>query len=189
MFWLTCRLSTYGHPGSAGGLGVDWKARVGLFEQLRQEHEFCVGTIAGVVVKFGLHRRMVRQAIAGAIPPPRRYPVRARPKLDAVACFVDRVLDEGRRGLSGISCAGGSCAGGSVVTDQAIARLNRGPGSRPAAQHDLPRGHQHPSVPEGCRRGQKCDAPAQRDHHEVLGRSRGAWQSWLASSPTHTAAP
>ncbi len=68
-----------------------------LFEQLRQEHEFGVGTVAGVAAKFGVHRRMVRQAIAGAIPPPRRYPVRARPKLDAVACFIDRVLDDDRR--------------------------------------------------------------------------------------------
>jgi len=70
---------------------------VELFEQLRQEHEFGVGTVAGVAAKFGVHRRMVRQAIAGAIPPPRRYPVRARPKLDAVACFIDRVLDDDRR--------------------------------------------------------------------------------------------
>ena len=43
---------------------MDWKARVELFEQLRQEHEFGVGTIAGVAAKFGVHRRMVRQAIA-----------------------------------------------------------------------------------------------------------------------------
>ena len=42
---------------------MDWKARVELFEQLRQEHAFSVGTIAGVAAKFGVHRRMVRQAI------------------------------------------------------------------------------------------------------------------------------
>ncbi len=68
-----------------------------LFEQLRQEHEFGVGTIAGVAAKFGVHRRMVRQAIAGAMPPPHRYPARAKPKLDAVASFIDQVLDEDRR--------------------------------------------------------------------------------------------
>lgn len=39
---------------------------------------------------------MVRQAIAGALPPPHRYPVRAKPKLDAIAAFIDRVLDEDR---------------------------------------------------------------------------------------------
>ena len=76
---------------------MDWKARVELFEQLRQEHEFGVGTIAGVAAKFGVHRRMVRQAIAGALPPPHRYPARVKPKLDAVAAFIDQVLDEDRR--------------------------------------------------------------------------------------------
>ena len=68
-----------------------------LFEQLRREYEFGVGTIAGVAVKFGVHRRMVRQAIAGALPPPHRYPARAKPKLDAVAAFIDQVLEEDRR--------------------------------------------------------------------------------------------
>jgi transposase len=76
---------------------VDWIARVELFEQLRQEHEFGIGTIAGVAAKFGVHRRMVRQAIAGAVAPPHRYPARAKPKLDAVASFIDAVLDEDRR--------------------------------------------------------------------------------------------
>ena len=76
---------------------MDWNARVELFEQLRQEHEFGVGTIAGVATKFGVHRRMVRQAIAGALPPPRRYPARAQPKLGSVAAFIDQVLDGDRR--------------------------------------------------------------------------------------------
>jgi transposase len=76
---------------------VDWNVRVELFEQLRQEHEFGVGTIAGVAAKFGVHRRMVRQAIAGAMPPAHRYPARAKPKLDALASFIDAVLDEDRR--------------------------------------------------------------------------------------------
>jgi transposase len=70
---------------------------VELFEQLRQEHEFGIGTVAGVAAKFGVHRRMVRQAIAGAVPPPRRYPARIKPKLDMVAAFIDQVLDEDRR--------------------------------------------------------------------------------------------
>jgi len=48
---------------------VDWKAKVELFEQLRREHEFGVGTIAGVAAKFGVHRRVVRRAIASALPP------------------------------------------------------------------------------------------------------------------------
>jgi transposase len=76
---------------------VDWRAKVDLFEQLRREYEFGVGTIAGVAAKFGVHRRMVRQAIAGALPPPHRYPARAKPKLDAVAALIDQILDEDRR--------------------------------------------------------------------------------------------
>lgn len=40
---------------------------------------------------------MVRQAIAGALPPRRCYPPRAKPKLDAVAASIDAVLDEDRR--------------------------------------------------------------------------------------------
>ena len=73
---------------------VDWKAKVGLFEQLRREHEFGVGTIAGVAAKFGVHRRVVRRAIASALPPAQHYPERAKPKLGAVEAFIDQVLDE-----------------------------------------------------------------------------------------------
>jgi transposase len=76
---------------------VDWKAKVDLFEQLRREHEFGVGTIAGVAAKFGVHRRLVRQALAGALPPPHRYPPRAKPKLGVVTDFIDKVLDEDRQ--------------------------------------------------------------------------------------------
>ena len=76
---------------------MDWKAKVELFEQLRREYEFGIGTVQGVAAKFGVHRRMVRQAVAGALPPPHRYPQRAKPKLDAVAAFIDAVLDEDRR--------------------------------------------------------------------------------------------
>jgi len=76
---------------------VDWNARVDLFEQLRQEHEFGVGTIAGVAAKFGVHRRMVRQALAGALPAAHSYTPRVKPKLDAVAAFIDQVLEADRR--------------------------------------------------------------------------------------------
>ena len=43
-----------------------------------------VGTIKGVARKFGVHRRMVRDAIGNAVPPPRKIPGRDKPKLAPV---------------------------------------------------------------------------------------------------------
>ena len=37
------------------------EAKVELFEQIRREYEFDVGTIRGVAHKLKVHRRMVRQ--------------------------------------------------------------------------------------------------------------------------------
>jgi len=76
---------------------MDWKAKVELFEQLRREHEFGIGTVAGVAAKFGVHRRMVRQALAGAVPPVHQYPARVKPKLDAAVAFIDSVLEADQR--------------------------------------------------------------------------------------------
>ena len=45
-----------------------------LFEEIRREHEFGVGTIQGVARKLGVHRRMVRQALGDAVPPARKSP-------------------------------------------------------------------------------------------------------------------
>ena len=65
-------------PEYIGGPGVDWRAKVDLFEQLRREHEFGIGTIAGVAAKFGVHRRLVRQALSGALPPKHHDPERSK---------------------------------------------------------------------------------------------------------------
>ena len=75
---------------------MDWRAKVDLFEQLRREHKFGVGTIAGVAAKFGVHRRLVRQAIGSALPPQHRYPERSKPKLGVVAAFINEVLEADR---------------------------------------------------------------------------------------------
>ena len=42
------------------------KRKVELFEQIRREYEYGVGTIKGVARKFKVHRRMVREALEAA---------------------------------------------------------------------------------------------------------------------------
>ena len=50
------------------------KATVELFEQIRREYEFGIGTIAGVARTFGVHRRLVREALGSARPTERPAP-------------------------------------------------------------------------------------------------------------------
>ncbi len=42
---------------------MDWRAKVELYEQIRREYEFGVGSVIGVARKLGVHRRMVREAV------------------------------------------------------------------------------------------------------------------------------
>lgn len=63
-----------------------------LFEQIRREYEFGVGTIAGVSRKLGVHRRMVREALRSAEPASPKPQQRRLRKLDAVTDFIDRML-------------------------------------------------------------------------------------------------
>ncbi len=73
------------------------RAKVELFEQIRREYEFGLGTISGVARKYGVHRRMVRQAVSDALPPDRKQPERQRPALSLVMGFIDEVLNSDRR--------------------------------------------------------------------------------------------
>ena len=59
-----------------------------LFEEIRREHEFGVGTIQGVSRKLGVHRRMVRQPLSDAVPPARKSPERRKPRLEPVMEMV-----------------------------------------------------------------------------------------------------
>ena len=54
-----------------------------IFEQIRREYEFGVGTIQGVARKLGVHRRMVREAIRSAVPVRRKRTERPRTKMVA----------------------------------------------------------------------------------------------------------
>jgi transposase len=76
---------------------MERRAKVELFEQIRREYEFGIGSIKGVANKLGVHRRMVRQALASAEPPKRRPVQRARPVIGALIPFIDAIMEADRR--------------------------------------------------------------------------------------------
>jgi hypothetical protein len=71
--------------------------KVELFEQIRREHEFGVGTISGVSRKLGVHRRLVREALSNAVPAPSKPQQRRLRKLEFASPFIDRILNEDRQ--------------------------------------------------------------------------------------------
>jgi transposase len=75
---------------------MERRAKVELFEQIRREYEFGVGTVKGVAAKLGVHRRMVRQALANAEPPERKQSRRERPVIGPLRPFIDAVLEADR---------------------------------------------------------------------------------------------
>jgi len=79
---------------------MDRRAKVELFEEIRREYRNGVGSIRGLAKKFGVHRRMVRQALKDALPPERKTPARSRPKLGQVQSFIDEILEADRRAPS-----------------------------------------------------------------------------------------
>jgi transposase len=76
---------------------LEWRAKVELFEKIRREYEFGIGTIAGVAKKLGVHRRIVREAIGSALPKPRKKTERPRWKLKPATDFIDAILEADRR--------------------------------------------------------------------------------------------
>jgi hypothetical protein len=73
------------------------RASVELFEEIRREYEFGVGTVQGVAHKFGVHRRMVREALGSALPAERPATKRDRPRLGPVADFIDGILEADKK--------------------------------------------------------------------------------------------
>lgn len=73
------------------------KANVELFEEMRREYEFGIGTIQGVARKFGVHRRLVREALQQAIPAEKSARPRTRPRLGPVVEFIEAILHADRQ--------------------------------------------------------------------------------------------
>ena len=76
---------------------MERRAKVELFEEIRREYEFGVGTIKGVAAKLRVHRRMVRQALSSAEPPERKPVARERPVMGALIPFIDAILEGDRK--------------------------------------------------------------------------------------------
>ncbi len=73
------------------------RTKVELIESIRREQRFGqMRSIRGLAKQFGVHRRMVRQALANALPPERKRPQRVRPKLGPAAAFIEQTLQDDR---------------------------------------------------------------------------------------------
>ncbi len=69
------------------------RATVELFEEIRREYHHGSGTIKGVADKLGVHRRMVRQALSSAVPPPVKERERQKPVMSGLVPFIDQILE------------------------------------------------------------------------------------------------
>jgi len=66
------------------------RSRVELFEQIRRDRRVDGLSIRELAERHRVHRRTVRQALASAVPPPRKaYPRRPRPAIEAYVEIID----------------------------------------------------------------------------------------------------
>jgi transposase len=81
-------------PGIRAGeeTRLDRRAKVELFEQIRREYDYGVGTIKGVARKLGIHRRMVREALGDAVPRERKINTRGKPRIEPAKAFIEAIL-------------------------------------------------------------------------------------------------
>lgn len=62
------------------------------FAAIRRDSRVEGLSIRELAVKYRVHRRTVRQALASAVPPPRKTPARSSPKLDPFKLAIDAML-------------------------------------------------------------------------------------------------
>ena len=73
------------------------RSRVELSGQIRRDWRAGGPSIRELTDRHHVHRRTVRQALASAVPPPRKaYPPRPRPALDPYTQVIDEWLLAGR---------------------------------------------------------------------------------------------
>ena len=70
------------------------RAKVELYARIREDHRLLGLGVRALARRHGVHRRMVREALACPVPAPRKTPVRASPVLDSVAGLIDAMLRE-----------------------------------------------------------------------------------------------
>ena len=88
-------------------------SRMELFEQIRRDRDREGLSTRALAVKYGVHRRAVRQALASPVPPVKRSPVwRPAPKLGAFHELIDAWLEaDGTRRASSGTRRGGCGSG------------------------------------------------------------------------------
>jgi transposase len=68
------------------------RGKVELFEEIRRGHA-AGETILALARKYEVHRRMVRQALANAVPAARKKQERVHPKMEPLRKFIDDILE------------------------------------------------------------------------------------------------